>query len=271
MIFSSDWIGKSVYITTGETDSEIAVKSVGRIHLFIFDGKRCAGILVKRPDVALMFRRKDLFAAFPAIEVMDGSFIISSDYDKLSNSYLRENNIHLASTVVWDGMDVYTESGERLGSIDTVAINSQTGYIDHIIVSFGATSNALLGKRKLDFDMLIGFGTGGGARLLTTDKHDTGECGCIIVKDSARNIQMEGGAAEKAAKASVKAQVVAKKTAKDISEKAKPAYEKAKDVAGKAAKEGASVAGKKYQETKDGILGFKDEFLKAMNENNESK
>ena len=264
MIKTSEWIGKSAYITTDDDGSEISVKSLGRIHFFVFEGLSCIGALIKRPDVAYMFRRKDLFTSLNTFEIIDNTFILRGDFEKTSNAFLRENNIKLNTTVIWDGMNVKTRSGEMLGCVDTVCIDENSGEIDYIKVSNGATSGALLGSRVLSREYLVGFNSGEGARLLTNGASDEESSAHVLVKDEAASVELSGGAAEKAAVASVKAQAKASKAARDIKEKVQPALDAGKGAARKAASTGGDVASRKFKETKDGVIGFKDEFLKAM-------
>lgn len=263
MLRTSEWVGKPAYIKTSEDDSEIAVKMVGRVHFFAFEQQTCVGVFIKRPDVAMMFRRKDLFAAISTFEIVDNTLILDGDFEKKSKEYLSNNKIKLDLTLIWDGMEVVSQSGGNIGSVDGVCVDESSGKIDHIDVSAGATSNVLLGQRKIDTELLVGFVQGGGARLMKAGTALECQSGCILVKDEALQIPLEGGVAQKAAVASVKAQVAAKQTANKVREKSGPAYQKTKETAGKLAKDGAKVAGKKYEETKQGLLGFKSEFLKA--------
>lgn len=264
--FTAELIGKQAYLTTDESDDEVVVEKVGRIHFFVFAKNRCIGILVKRPDAALMFRRKDLFAPISSCAFQEKAVIIDKDYKEAGEKFLKENNLSLAKTFVWDAMDVFTQSGTKLGSVDTIECKDN-GEVIHMKVTNGGAADALLGRRDIPANLILGMKQGsGGARLMSTDKDRTDEgMGALLVSDEAGKLSMDGGAAEKAALGTVAAKEKATQAADFVKENAGPAAEKAKEVATKAASDGTKFVGKKYEETKSGILGFKDEFLKSLN------
>lgn len=264
-INSADWIGKKIFVETEEDDEQVCVNQIGRIHFFVFDGLSFVGVLIKRPDVAMMFRRKDIFVSCGNFYIADDTFIVKADYDSKSKKFLRDRQIKLDCTVVWDGMDVKTQSGEFLGAVDCVSFDTDTAEVDSILVSAGATSNALLGKREIPKSLLCGF-SDGGVKLVRATDASSDTSGFILVSDEAKDIPLSGGAVTAAAKTSVAASVAAKKAAHDFSESAKPKIENAKVAAGDLSVKAASAVGKKYEESKLGILGFGREFKNALNE-----
>ncbi|MDO4841251.1 MAG: hypothetical protein Q3982_01045 [Phoenicibacter congonensis] len=263
-------IGKPAYLTTDESDDEVTVKKVGRVHFFVFDGKVCVGVLVKRPDAAMMFRRKDLFAPLSAIYFQEKAIIIDADYEAQGKAFLKENNINLNKTFVWDGMNVQCEDGRDLGVVDCV-VCTDSGKLKELHVSDGITSDKLLGVRVLPKELVLGMRVGTGtARLMTTDQKEDGGCGVLAVKNEAASIKLSGGVAEKAAVGSVKAKekaVVAagemKKTAGELKEKATPTAKKAAATASNVFDAGVKKAGRDFETTKKGVLGFKDNFMNA--------
>lgn len=266
MSFSTgELLGKQAFVTTDETDDEVVVEKVGRIHFFVFAQNACIGILVKRPDAALMFRRKDLFAPISACAFQEKAVIIDKNYKEAGDKYLKEHGLTLNKTFVWDGMDVYTQSGTKLGSVNTVECKNN-GEVVTLHVTNGATADALLGKREIPAKLILGMKQGaGGARLMSTDKeHEDEGMGALLVADEAQKVSLEGGAAEKAAKGTVAVKKKATEATEFVKENAAPAAEKAKEVATKATAEGTKAVGKKAEEVKNGIFGFKDEFLKSF-------
>lgn len=266
MSFSTaELLNRQALVTTDETDDEVVVEKVGRVHFFVFAKNRCIGLLVKRPDAALMFRRKDLFAPIQSCYFQDKAVIIDKDYEEVGKKFLKDNNLSLAKTFVWDGMDVFTQSGTKLGSVNTVECKNN-GEVIKLHVTNGATADALLGRREIPAELVLGMKQGtGGARLMSTDKsHEYEGEGALLVKDEAQKISLEGGAAEKAAVGTVMAKKKATQAAEFVKENAAPTAEKAKEVATKAASEGTRAVGKKYDEVKTGIFGFKDEFMKSF-------
>ena len=271
MSFSTaDYLGRQVYLTTDETDDCVTVKKIGRLHHFIFSKNKCVGVLVKRPDAALMFHRKDLFAPLKAINFQTKSIILDADYEKQGNVFLKQSKIKLTQTFVYDGMTVQCESGRDLGCIDAV-ICEPDGKILNIQISDGATSDKLLGLRTLPAELLLGMKSGtGAARLVSTDGGEDEGVGVFVVKDEAENIKLKGGATQKLAVGTVKAKNKAADVAVKAKDKAMPVVSKVKDKAPEFAGEGVHRAKKKAEhdteEFKKGFLGFKEEFKRAYSD-----
>jgi uncharacterized protein YrrD len=272
LIFStSRYIGKQAYLTTDETDEELTVKKIGRVHHFVFDKKVCIGVLIKRPDVAMMFRRKDIFASLSSLTFQSGTVILDADYEDKANEFLKKKKINLAHTFVYDGMTVNCENGKELGTVDSITCNS-SGKIEELKISDGAMSDALLGVRNVPGEYVIGVKAGTGtARLVSTEGDGEEDFGVLVVNDDAGEVTFAGGASEKLAAGSVVAKKKAGEYAGKLKEKATPALEKGKEKAIDLGKKGAQKGKEKATEkakrdlesTKKGFIGFKDEFKKA--------
>ena len=294
MSFSTtDYIGRQAYVTTQETDEAVTVKKFGRVHHFIFKENKCVGVLVKRPDVACMFRRKDVFAPLSAVNFQSKTIILDANYEAQATDFLKKNKVKLSQTFVYDGMAVQCESGEALGCIDSVVCDAK-GVVASILVSDGATSDKLLGLRAVPAELLVGMKSGtGAARLVSTDGGEDEGVGVFVVKDEAQEIKFKGGATQKlavntikaknkAAETAVKAKDaampmvakgkdkavdLAKKGAAKAKEKATPVLEGGKDAATDLAQEGVQRAKEKAErdtaEFKKGFKGFKEEFKRA--------
>ena len=52
-------------------------KRIGKVHSFIFHPhkRRVVGFTVKRPDIALMMHRPDLFVAFDGFDIQEGTIV----------------------------------------------------------------------------------------------------------------------------------------------------------------------------------------------------
>ena len=294
MSFStSEYIGRQAYLTTDETDEAVTVKKIGRVHHFIFSKKKCIGVLVKRPDVAMMFRRKDIFAPLSSINFQSKAIILDSDYESRGAEFLKKSKIKLSQTFVYDGMAVQCENGERLGCIDSVVCEAK-GTVSNILVSDGITSDKLLGLKTIPADLLVGMKAGSGAaRLVSTDAGEDEGVGVFIVKDEAKDVKFKGGATQKLAVSTLKAKNKAAETATKAKDAAMPMVEKGKNKAIEVAKKGAAKAKEKAtpvleggkeaatdlaqegvqrakekaerdtEEFKRGFAGFKEEFKKA--------
>lgn len=275
LLDTSKIIGKRVYFKTAENTEEIEVKQLGRLRVAIFHPVHniCIGVLIRRPDVAWMFHRRDVFCALPFIEIdEDGEIILADNYAEDSKKFLKSENINVDASVIWDGMPVQTQSREVLGAIEKVLVHSSSGEIKSILVAQNTTSKALLGTREIPNDYIIGFYEGSGIKLVSNNDNDTGVEGCILVKDVATDIELTGGAAEKAARASVKATqtvkkagITAKTEAAKVANTAKPKISQAAKTAEKATQEGAFSLGKQIGRTKSAFSEFKDNLKSEMN------
>lgn len=275
LLDTSKIIDKRVYEKTAENAEEIKVKQLGRLRVAIFHPVHniCIGVLIRRPDVAWMFHRRDVFCALPLIEIdEDGELILADNYAEKSKKFLKSENIIVDASVIWDGMPVQTQSKETLGTIEKVIVDNSSGEIKSILVAQNTTSKALLGMRKIPNDYIIGFNEGSGIKLVSNNEIDTGVEGCILVKDVAADVDLTGGAAEKAAKVSVKAKQTVKKasaTAKTeatkVASTAKPKISQAAKTTERATQEGAFALGKQIGRTKSAFSEFKDNLKSEMN------
>ena len=57
--------------------SEKKHKNIGKVRRFVFhpSERRCIGLLVKRPDAALMFHRKDLFVSLDGFTIEENVYM----------------------------------------------------------------------------------------------------------------------------------------------------------------------------------------------------
>ena len=274
MFFSTfKLINRRAFISTSESDDEIVVEKAGRVHFFAFNNKNtCVGMFVKRPDVALMFRRKDLFAPLSCCDFVNEGVIISNDYKKKTEKLRKEEGLDLDCTFVLDGTDVVTESGENLGVVEELICDSKSGKVEKFVVSDGGLSDTLLGKRTLSGDVIVGLRAESSQfAIMKTESKDDLSGPVLVVKDSAKQTEHEGGVAKKTAVASVKAKKKAIEAKDVIKEKATPGAKAAKEKASTLAEKGKDSFSETFQSTKDGVVGFRDEFLKAFRSEDEAE
>lgn len=253
-------------------------KKVGRIRSFVFHPKKAkmVGYLVKRPDVALMFHRDDLFVPLGGFEEIDGTLVIKDERassgklaaKELASSY----GVNLDECVIWVGLPVLTEDGKQLGMIDNIQYDSETGKVGWLELGGGATADVLLGHIRIPVEMIKGFRRGRGARLYMSDDDDPESFGAIVVTNEAATLEATGGVAEKAGSASAKAGDKVKRTynqvaqkAKDESIKAQPKVEQVTTSAGSAIKKGVYAAGRQIGRADGMFANFKSEFQRALN------
>lgn len=282
---------RRVWVSHPTKNNPDAIRKIGRIHSFVFHPSKpqLVGFLVKRPDIALMFRRKELFVAFNGFDLFD-DVILRDSPKSLGRGATKALGINLDQCTIWIGLPVICVDGTALGLVENVVFDNETGRVQTVVVSGGATANALLGRREIPGEMVKGFRRGMGARLMAGDgayaesDGDAGEdidadmLGAIMVDNDAAALEAVGGVAEKAGETTAVAADKAKKTYKKVVRKVKPvadgAAEKASSLAktaDEAVQEGAYVTGRQIGRTKNMFSNFKKEFDRGMQgEDNES-
>lgn len=242
---------------------------IGKVRRMVFHPRerRVIGFLVKRPDLAWMFHRKDLFVQIQGFDLVDGEVVIRNTPDATDSAACKALGVNWDTCVMWEGLPLMTESGEVLGMVGTVTFDRETGAISTVLADAGATANALLGKRTIPASYIKGFRRGIGVQLAPAgdpsaeqDEEDV-ELGAILVSDKALDLPVEGGAAEKAGAATAIAM-------NKVSTSVKPAVANAAKKTTSAASKGAKAVSKRALETKDAFVGLKEEYQKEMGTNN---
>lgn len=280
-------------------------KRVGKVRRFVFHPreKRCIGFIVKRPDAALMFKRKDLFVAIDRITVDDEAkeVNVAGGEDSTGAGAIDRFGVEWDNCVLWLGMQVVAENGEVLGEVGNVLFEEGTGKVDAIELDNGATARLLLGKSSIPASMIKGFRFGVGSRLsgyqeeVAEDEDGDEELqeqdlGAILVSNEALDLEAEGGLAEKAGRASVNMQVKGREFADKAKEKgaevaqkaqaktaeaveqakaqhaeARPQMQEAGKKAEEAVNKGAYLTGVQLGKARGMFANFMDEYHKALN------
>lgn len=254
-------------------------KRIGKVRLFVFhpSEKRCIGLLVKRPDAALMFHRKDLFVSLGGFDVNeDGDIVVRDDPDATDRGAVKALGVDWDACVIWVGMPVMTASGELLGFVETVTFDRSTGAVHSLVAANGTASDAIVGTRSIPTSFVKGFRRGQGMALVTVGEYqgedtDEGlERGAILVSDDALDLPVQGGVAAAAGKATAvvtvtakKGAAKAKKAAEERIEQAKPGAQKLANAAGDAIESGSFAVGKQLGKASGMFAAFKEEFDKA--------
>ena len=254
-------------------------KRIGKVRWFVFhpSEKRCIGLLVKRPDAALMFHRKDLFVALDGFHIDDeGDVVVHDDSDATERGAIKALGVNWEKCVIWVGMPVMTVGGEMLGFVDTVTFDRATGAVHSLTTENGAANDAILGKITIPGSYVKGFKRGQGVALVQAGEYqgetvdEQAERGAIIVSDEALDVSSRGGVAAAAGKATAVATAKAKKGAtkarkvvtKRVDE-AKPGAQKLAKAAGEAVESGSFAVGKQLGKASGMFAAFKEEFDKA--------
>ena len=246
-------------------------KRIGKVRYCVFHPreKRCIGFVVKRPDLALMFHRKDLFVALDGFDLIDGCVVVRQDAAASGPAACRRLGVDWNECVIWDGMPLMTADEKPLGLVGSVTFCLETGQVEHVEVSNGATAKYLLGTLEVPANLIMGFKRGIGVELtVKDDAYDLNEeeeafRGAILVSDEVWALSPEGGWAEAAGEFTAKTASKAKETAEKVAQKAKPKVQEVTTAAGDAINEGAFAVGKQVAASKGMFSSFKDEFEKA--------
>lgn len=236
-----------------------ATRKIGKVRACVFHPKekRFVGVIVKRPDAAMMFHRKDLFVAYNGYDLVDGRMVVHDESEATDAAACRAMGINWDECVLWVDLPVIAQDGADLGRVGDIVFDRRTGAIEYLVVNAGATANALLGVREIPSSMIRGFRQGIGAKLTAYD--ETGEnviLGAILVDNAAKAISSEGGLAEKAGEATA---VVGNKAHQVADDVVKPAAQ----AAGKAVNKGAYATGRQISRAKGMFSNFKSEYDKA--------
>lgn len=257
---------------------------IGKVDRFVFHpkSKRCVGFLVKRPDLALMFHRRDLFVPIDGFSIEDGRVALPYREKEMEGKGAVERlGLDWDSCVLWEGMPIITENGTECGTVGDIVFTRATGKIVSVAANKGATAKALLGEMVIPANMIKGFKTGIGVELDAGQEEDDDPVyGAILVSDEVLAVQTEGGLAETAGQQAAIAQDKLRKTVA----KAKPKADEAVKSAGKAAKaagdavsktskaageavnKGAYATGRQLGRAKGMFAAFKDEYDKAVSD-----
>ncbi len=239
----ADIQGKRVYrvpVAEKRTDKNGVAKEpkkLGRVHfpVFVPDGHRVVGYMVKLPDIVGMVKQPDKFVALDALVMYEGVPCVVDAKENFDAAAAKRLGIDLDQCLIWTGMDVRTKSGKAIGYCADAAFDSKTGVVEYFQLTGGAASSALLGDIKMPADLLLGY-----------------HAGAMVVKDEVLELGFSGGAAAKAAEVSVTVGAQVKKGAKKLDDKGSVAIDK-----------GSRALGKQLGKTRGMFKSFAAEYKKA--------
>ena len=208
---------KKVYVTKQGRKGD-KLKKVGKVHMAVFEphGTKVAGILVKRPDVAGMVKRADVFVALDALGTCEEGLLITNEKDSTDDAARKRLGLDWDDCVVWSGMDARTEGGRELGYVSDFSFDERTGAVETFFVGDGGVAESLVGAVPIPVSMLRRYSKG-----------------YMVVDDAAANLELSGGAAAAAGEATAKAKA-----------RGKEAMAKADDAASEAVDKGSKAFGK---------------------------
>lgn len=266
LISTSELVGKRVLADKSSDKKPEATKKLGKVRSCVFHPKerRCVGFIVKRPDAALMFHRRDVFVAVNGYDMVDGRIVVRRSPDATDKGACKALGVNWDDCVLWVGLPVIGEDGESYGLVGDVLFDAVTGEVETLRVTQGATANALLGVKEIPASLIRGFKRGIGATLAVNGETSEEEpvIGAILVSDEVADLAAEGGLAAKAGEATA---VVAEQ-AHEVVEKVKPKAQQATAAAGKAVNAGAFATGRQIKRASGMFAAFKEEYDKARHE-----
>lgn len=212
-------------------------RRLGKVHFAVFDptGKKVVGFMVKLPDVAGMIKQSDRFVALDALDVYEGVLCVRDGKENLDAGAAKRLGVDLDTCLIWTGMDVVTESGKNLGYCSDAMFNSKTGEVKRFVLDGGGASSLLVGNIEMPVSYLKGYRNG-----------------AMVVSDDTLNLELTGGAAAKAAEASVV-----------IGDKVKKGAAKIDEHGSKALDKGSRALGKQLGRTRGMFSAFASEYRKA--------
>lgn len=238
----------------GEPNKKTGVRrKVGTVRYVLFHPSepRVIGIAVERSDLALMIERKDRYVALDRLLLVDGE-LHTHGKGVWDSSAAKRLGIDWDATVAWVGMPVRTESGTELGQVRDAVFAEETGALNAVGLTEGATRDAAIGVRDLPARMVRGF-----------------DDDVVVVTDEAASIEVDGGAAAAAGRATAHAKVRAEVAADIATEKFDDVAVAAGEAAGKAVAF-AKVKAKQAAQSERGkkamgwLKSLKDEVVDAM-------
>ena len=239
--------------------SQDKAEKVGKVSDIVFhpSQKKVVGIVVRRPDIAMMFKRADLFVGIHALDILDDCVIIKNVANPFDKSACKQLGVNWDDCIYWIGFPLMSKDEKSIGTVGRVNFIPENGEVVSLEANEGTLSRALLGVKEIPAEFILGFRRGIGVSL----RQDTVEqeryaqenpeqfLGAILIDEEALGVANQGGLAQKAGSASV---VIAKKASRVV------------EKTGEAAVCGAAAVVDRVGQTKDGFVGFKDEFNKEM-------
>ena len=239
--------------------SQDKAEKVGKVSDIVFhpSQKKVVGIVVRRPDIAMMFKRADLFVGIHAFDILDDCVILKNVANPFDKSACKQLGVNWDDCIYWIGFPLMSKDEKSIGTVGRVNFIPENGEVVSAEANEGSLSRALLGVKEIPAEFILGFRRGIGVSL----RQDTVEqeryaqenpeqyLGAILIDEEALGVANQGGLAQKAGSASV---VIAKKASRVV------------EKTGEAAVSGAAAVVDRVGQTKDGFVGFKDEFNKEM-------
>ena len=220
----SDLSGVKVFVVKDvrrpkEGQPTTKLSKLGKVHMAVFtpDGRRVVGFLVRRPDVAGMVKREDVFLAVDSYAPVEKGIRVTRGDDAFDDAARERLHVNWDACIMWAGMDAKTSDGKVLGYVNDAEFEQKTGKVTKFLVGDGGMARALVGSLEIPPSMLISYANG-----------------CMIVSPEAASLALNGGLAAKAGEASAKAKVKSAEFGEKAGAAASEAVDKGSFALGKA-------------------------------------
>ena len=212
-------VGLKVYKTKTTRKGEVKHPKVGKVHMAVFspDGRNVMGFTVKRPDVAGMVARPDIFMARDGFTTFDRGLLLKDEEGATEDAARERLGIDWDRCIMWTGMDAKTEDGKVLGYVDDAEYDPRTGDVTKFCIGDGAIAESLVGSLEIPAGMLRGYSKG-----------------FMVVDPAASKLELSGGAAAAAGEGYAKAKVKGKAAAEKAGAAASTAIDKGSYALGRA-------------------------------------
>lgn len=223
-------------------------KKIGKISSPVFspEGTRLVGFMLRLPDIAGMVKQPDRFVALDSLGVSGDYLVVKDPKSAYDAAAAKRLNLDLDTCLIWTGMDVVTEDGKRAGYCVDAEFDFRTGAVSSFIIIEGDTSNALVGHREMPVSMFRAY-----------------RAGAMVVSPQVLDLEFSGGAAARAAEASVKVAAKASKVSAKAKVQAKKGAAALDEHGSKALDKGSRALGRQLGKTKGMFSSFVSEYKKA--------
>lgn len=145
-----------VYVSTKKGK----VRKYGKVHCLVFHPSKpkAVGLMVKRPDAAMMVQRKDRFVSLDKVGFTeDGDLLVElDDREAWDRDAAKRLGVDLDLCIIWDGMPVRNLEGRELGVISNIVIGDDLR-ICSVDISSSDVNRLILGSADISIGQLRGY------------------------------------------------------------------------------------------------------------------
>lgn len=134
---------------------------VGKVHMAVFspDGLQVVGLMVRRPDVAGVVKRDDVFLAWDSFYADEehGGLVVDEPSKGMDLAAVRRLGLDWDHCIMWEGIDATTRDGKPLGFISDAEVDPKGGRVVRFFTTDGVVAHALVGSFSIAADQVDGY------------------------------------------------------------------------------------------------------------------